>query len=264
MSGAAATRAVAWLGYLFLYLPIVALVVYSFNESDRVTVWTGLSLRWYGALLRDDQILDAALVSLRVAALAATLAAIIGTAAGMAMARSGAFPGRTLFAGMVAAPMVMPEVVTGLSLLLLFVWMENLLGWPAGRGVVTIVIAHATFASAYVAVVVRARLAGMDRSVEEAAADLGARPATVFRTVTLPAILPGVVAGWLLAFTLSLDDLVIASFVTGPGASTLPIVVFSKVRLGLSPEVNALASLMIVVVAIGIALVALLRPLRRP
>ena len=259
-------RMLAGLGFLFLYLPIAALVAYSFNASERVTVWTGLSLRWYRALAENRQILEAALVSLQVAALSASLAALLGTAAGVVLARHGRFAGRSLFAGLVATPLVLPEVLTGLSLLLLFVGLEGLLGWPAGRGIQTIVLAHATFALAYVAVIVQARLSGMDRATEEAAADLGAPPATVFLTVTLPAIWPAVAAGWLLAFTLSLDDLVIASFVSGPGSSTLPMVVFSKIRLGLSRQVNALASLLIAAVAIGAAMVVLLRPLagRRP
>jgi len=250
----------AALGFLFLYAPIVALVAYSFNASERVTVWGGLSLRWYGALLENRQVLEAVWVSLQVAASSATLATVIGTSAGLALARHPRFRGRTLFAALTVAPLVMPEVVTGLSLLLLFVALEGLIGWPAGRGVVTVILAHATFAAAYVAVVVQARLAGMDRSLEEAAADLGAPPGRVFRTVTLPLIAPALAAGWLLAFTLSLDDLVVAGFVSGPGASTLPLVIFSKVRLGLSPEVNALASLLIALVAIGAAAAFLLRP----
>ena len=243
-----------FLGYAFLYGPIVALVLYSFNASDRVTVWEGFSTRWYGELLRNEQIIDAALLSLRIATVSATLAVVLGTMAGFVLSRFGRFRGRTLMSGMVAAPLVMPEVITGLSLLLLFVWLEDLVGWPAGRGVTTISIAHITFSMAFVAIVVQSRLATMDRSLEEAALDLGARPWKVFAVITLPLIAPALVAGWLLSFTLSLDDLVIASFVSGPGSSTLPMVIFSKVRLGLSPEINALATVIIVLVALGIIL----------
>jgi putrescine transport system permease protein len=234
--------------YAFLYAPVAALVAYSFNASDRVTVWGGFSMRWYGELLRDQQILSAAWLSLQIAAASATLATALGTLAAFALARLGRFRGRGLCAGMLAAPLVLPEVVFGLALLLLFVTLEQATGWPAGRGALTIAVAHVTFALAYVAVVVRARLARFDRSLEEAALDLGARPAKVFLAITLPLIAPALAAGWLLAFTLSLDDLVVASFVSGPGASTLPIVVFSKVRLGLSPEVNALASIVVAAV----------------
>lgn len=234
--------------YAFLYAPIAALVAYSFNASDRVTVWGGFSMRWYAELLRDQQILSAAWLSLQIAAASATLVTALGTLAAFALARLGRFRGRGIGAGMLAAPLVLPEVVFGLALLLLFVTLEQATGWPAGRGALTIAIAHVTFALAYVAVVVRARLARFDRSLEEAALDLGARPAKVVLAVTLPLIAPALAAGWLLAFTLSLDDLVVASFVSGPGASTLPIVVFSKVRLGLSPEVNALASLVVAAV----------------
>ena len=245
--------------YVFLYAPIAVLVAYSFNASDRVTVWGGFSTRWYGELLRDEQILSAAWLSLQIAALSATIATVLGTLAGFALARLGPFRGRAVCAGMLAAPLVLPEVVLGLALLLFFVSLEQATGWPAGRGALTIAIAHVTFALAYVAVIVQARLVRFDRSLEEAALDLGARPARVFLAITLPLIAPALLAGWLLAFTLSLDDLVVASFVSGPGASTLPIVVFSKIRLGLSPEVNALASLMIAAaLLLGVA-AALLR-----
>ena len=241
----------ASLGFGFLYVPILILVIYSFNESKLVTVWGGFSTRWYVELFQDTQILDAAKLSLQIAASSATIALILGVAAAMTLVRFRWFRGRTWLAGMVAAPLVMPEVITGLSLLLLFVALDNWLGWPSGRGVTTIVLAHATFGMAFVAVIVQARLRDMDRTLEEAAMDLGARPATVFLTVTLPTIAPALVAAWLLAFTLSLDDLVIASFVSGPGSSTLPMVVFSKVRLGISPDINALATLMILVVGLG-------------
>jgi len=241
------------LGYAFLYLPIAALVVYSFNASRLVTVWAGFSLRWYGELAANDRMIEAAWLSLRVAALSATLALLLGTLAGFALARFGRFRGRVLFTGLVSAPLVVPEVMSGLSLLLLFVGLEQLIGWPAERGFVTIVLAHTTFCLAFVAVIVQSRLAGMDRSCEEAALDLGARPAKVFCVITLPMIAPALLAGWLLAFTLSLDDLVITSFVSGPGSTTLPMLVFSSVRLGVSPQINALGTIIVGFVAIGVA-----------
>ena len=240
------------LGFAFLYIPIVSLIVYSFNESKLVTVWAGFSTKWYGELLRNEPILNAAWLSLKIAALTASLAVVLGTLAGLALARFGPFKGRTLLSGLTTAPLVMPEVITGLSMLLLFVALEQLTGWPQGRGVVTITIAHITFAMAYVTVVVQSRLAGFDDSLEEAALDLGARPAKVFLRITLPLILPAIVSGWLLAFTLSWDDVVISQFVAGPGSSTLPMVVFSKVRLGVSPDINALATIMVTIVALGV------------
>lgn len=239
-------------GYAFLYGPIVSLIVFSFNENKLVTVWSGFSTKWYGELLRDEQILQAAFISLRIAATTATFAVVLGTLAGFCLARFRRFRGRTLFTGMVTAPLVMPEVITGLSLLLLFVALEDMIGWPAGRGITTITLAHITFAMAYVAIIVQSRLAGMDESLEEAALDLGARPAKVFLVITLPIIAPALVSGWLLSFTMSLDDLVIASFVSGPNSSTLPMVVFSKVRLGVNPEINALATIIVLVVTTGI------------
>ncbi len=242
-------------GFAFLYVPIVLLIIFSFNESRLVTVWAGFSAKWYGELLQNEQILSAAWLSLRIAATNATLALALGTLAGLVMARFGRFRGRILFSGMIAAPLVMPEVITGLSLLLTFVALDQLVGWPGARGVTTITIAHITFSMAYVAVIVQSRLIGLDPAVEEAAMDLGARPAKVFLVITLPMIAPALVAGWLLAFTLSLDDLVIASFVSGPGASTLPMVIFSKVRLGVSPEINALATIIVLLVASCIVLV---------
>ncbi len=245
----------AWLagGFAFLYLPILSLVIFSFNKSKLVTVWGGFSTRWYEALLRNTQILDAAALSVRIAAISAALAVVLGTLVAVCLTRFGPFRGRALLAGLATAPLVMPEVITGLSLLLLFVALEQAFGWPAGRGTLTIIIAHTTFALAYVAVVVQSRLTGMDPSIEEAALDLGARPAKVFFVITLPIIAPALIAGFLLAFTLSLDDLVIASFVSGPGATTLPMVIYSKVRLGLSPEINALATLLVLVVAVGVS-----------
>lgn len=246
------------LGFAFLYLPIISLVIFSFNKSKLVTVWGGFSTKWYGELLRDPQILHAAWISLQVATVAATIALCFGTLAAFALTRFPRFKTKTLLTGMVTAPLVMPEVITGLSLLLLFVSMEALFGWPAGRGLLTIIIAHTTFCMAFVAVIVQSRLSDMDESIEEAAMDLGATPARVFFDVTLPTITPALVSGWLLAFTLSLDDLVISSFVSGPGASTLPMVIFSKVRLGVSPDVNALATIIIAVVALGILIAAAL------
>ncbi len=241
-------------GFAFLYIPIVSLIVYSFNESKLVTVWAGFSTKWYGELLRNQQILGAAWLSLKIAALSATLAVVLGTLAGMVLARFGPFRGRTLLSGLTTAPLVMPEVITGLSMLLLFVTMEQLIGWPAGRGMTTIVIAHITFTMSFVAVVVQSRLAQLDDSLEEAAMDLGARPAKVFFLITLPIIAPALMSGWLLAFTLSVDDLVITSFVAGPGSSTLPMVIFSKVRLGVSPDINALATILVAVVAVGVVI----------
>lgn len=251
------------LAFVFLYAPIISLIVFSFNESKLVTVWAGFSTKWYGELLRDPQILGAAWISIKIAFTSATLALVLGTIAGFVLTRFRRFRLKNLLTGMITAPLVMPEVITGLSLLLLFVSMEITFGWPAGRGLFTIIIAHTTFCMAYVAVVVQSRLSDMDSSIEEAAEDLGAKPVRVFFDITLPVIAPALVSGWLLAFTLSLDDLVIASFVSGPGASTLPMVIFSKVRLGVSPEVNALATIMIAIVGLGV-LVAALQLLRKP
>ncbi len=245
---------VCLLGFIFLYAPILSLIIFSFNESKLVTVWGGFSTKWYGELFRDPQILGAAWISLQVALVSATLAVCLGTLAAYVLVRFTRFGGRPLLTAMTTAPLVMPEVITGLSLLLLFVSMQQLIGWPAGRGMTTIIIAHVTFCMAYVAVVVQSRLSDMDRSLEEAAMDLGARPVRVFFDVTLPVIAPALIAGWLLAFTLSLDDLVVASFVTGPGASTLPMVIFSKVRLGVNPSINALATIIIVFVALGVGI----------
>jgi putrescine transport system permease protein len=241
-------------GYAFLYVPLVLVVVYSFNDSRIATVWGGFSTRWYGELLRNDQVLDAAMLSLRVALTSATLATILGTMAGLSLARFGRFRGRTLLSGMITSPLVMPEVITGLSLLLLFVTLRWLTGWPAQRGFSTIMIAHTTISLAYVAVIVRSRLMSMDVSLEEAAMDLGARPLRVALDVTVPLVAPAMAAGWLLAFTLSLDDLVVATFVSGPGASTLPMYIFSKVKLGVSPDINALATLVIALVTVGVFL----------
>jgi putrescine transport system permease protein len=239
-------------GFAFLYVPILSLIVYSFNKSRLVTVWAGFSTMWYGRLLDNTQVLDAAWLSLKIAAINATGAVILGTLAGLALARFGKFRGRTLLSGMTTAPLVMPEVITGLSLLMLFVVMESVFGWPDGRGVTTITIAHMTLTVAYVTVIVQSRLSTLDESLEEAAMDLGARPAKIFFVITLPIIAPALISGWLLSFTISLDDLVIASFVSGPGSSTLPMVIFSKVRMGVSPDINALASIIVLLVTIGV------------
>jgi putrescine transport system permease protein len=239
-------------GFAFLYVPIVLVVLYSFNDSRLVTVWGGFSLKWYGELVHNRQIVEAALLSLRIALMSATAATLLGTLAGLALARMGRFRGRMLFTGMIAAPLVMPEIITGLSLLLLFVSMNELFGWPGSRGATTITISHITFSMAYVAVIVQSRLASMDQSLEEAAMDLGGRPFRVALDITLPAIAPAMISGWLLAFTLSLDDLVITTFVSGPGSNTLPMVIFSKVKLGVTPDINALATIIISIVAAGV------------
>ena len=234
------------LGLAFLYLPIVLLVIYSFNASRLVTVWGGFSTKWYGALFRDEQMLDAIWVTVRVGLISATLATILGTLAAVALTRSGRFRGRLLFSGMIYAPLVMPEVILGLSLLLLFV----AFGLP--RGIWTVTVSHATMTMCYAAVVVQARLTGFDRSLEEAALDLGRTPFQAFFEVILPNIAPAIAAAWMLAFTLSLDDLVIASFTSGPGSTTLPMRIYSQVRLGVNPEINAVSTLLIGMVATGV------------
>ncbi|ANP37317.1 MULTISPECIES: ABC transporter permease [Rhodobacterales] len=234
------------LGFAFLYVPMVILVIFSFNESKLVTVWAGFSTKWYSELMQNEAFLNAAWVTIKVAVFSSTIATVLGTMAAYVMVRGGRFFGRTLFSGMIYAPLVMPEVITGLSLLLLFI------GIGLDRGILTIVLAHTTFSMCYVSVVVSSRLVTFDRSLEEAALDLGCSPAEAFRLVTLPIIAPAVISGWLLAFTLSLDDLVIASFTSGPAATTLPIKIFSAVRLGVSPEINALSTIMIAIVTIGV------------
>jgi putrescine transport system permease protein len=241
------------LGFAFLYLPILILVIYSFNASRLVTVWGGFSLQWYAALLQNQQLLDSVWVTLRVAFVSSTAALVLGTAAAVVLVRLGRFRGRTLFTGMVYAPLVMPEVILGLSLLLLFVAVG------LARGFWTIVIAHTTFTLCYVAVVVQSRLVGFDRALEEAAMDLGAPPVRTFFLVTLPLIAPALAGGWLLAFTLSLDDLVIASFATGPGATTLPMRIYSAVRLGVTPEINAVSTLLIAAVTLGVIVASLVQ-----
>lgn len=245
------TLAMLVLGFIFLYAPIISLMVYSFNESRLVTVWSGFSLKWYGELFRDKQLMDAAWVSIKVAFWTAWASVVLGTMAAMVMTRMRQFPGKTLFGGLITAPLVMPEVITGLSILLLFVSIGPITGIGEQRGMLTIWIAHVTFCMAFVTVVISSRLGELDRSLEEAAMDLGANRVKVFFVITLPIIAPALVAGWLLAFTLSLDDLVIASFVSGPSSTTLPMKVFSSVRLGVSPKINALATLMILAVSIA-------------
>jgi putrescine transport system permease protein len=250
------------LGLIFLYGPIISVVVYSFNESTLVTVWSHVSVKWYEALFQDEQILHAAELSFGIALASATGALVVGTLSGYALARFRRFTGRTLFSGMVLAPLVMPEIIMGISMLLLFVGLQDLIGWPA-RGAQTIIIAHITFTAAFVAVVVQSRLTDTDLSVEEAAMDLGARPIQVFFLITLPLMAPALAAGWLLAFSLSLDDLVTTSFVSGPGSTTLPQLIFSKVKLGLNPEINALATVVITLVSIAAFVAVLLRSRRR-
>lgn len=246
------------LGLAFFYIPILLLVVYSFNHSKLVPVWGGWSLRWYKELFQSQEVWEAVLLSLQIAVVNATFATALGTLAALAMVRFGRFRGRTLFGGMLVAPLVMPEVITGLSLLVFFITLGELIGWPAQRGFTTITIAHITFSMAFVAVTVQARLTGMGQTLEEAAADLGAKPFKVLTAITIPRLTPALVSGWLLSFTLSLDDLVIASFVTGPGSTTLPILIFSRIRLGLRPDINALATIIIIVISICVAIAAIL------
>ena len=243
-----------WAGLTFLYIPILVLMFYSFNSSRRGNVWGGFSTHWYGELLRDDQILRAAWTSLQIALYSASGATVLGIMASIVLVRFGKFKGRSLFSGLVSAPLVMPEIITGISLLLLFISAEQFLGFPAGRGILTVTIAHITFCTAFVIVVVQPRIASMDRSLEEASRDLGAGPVTTFFLITLPIISPSILSGWLLAFILSFDDLVIASFTSGPGATTLPMLIFSKVKIAVSPDVNALATIIIVIVSISLLL----------
>lgn len=236
------------LGFSFLYLPIIILIIFSFNESKLVTVWGGWSTKWYVELMQNQGIKDAAWVTLKVAFISASIAAVLGTVAGMTLSRFGRFRGRTLFSGMIYAPMVMPDVIIGLSLLLMFVALA------VDRGIATITIAHITFSLCYVAVVVQSRLSSFDDSIEEAALDLGCTPAKTFLFITLPVIFPAVISGWLLAFTMSLDDLVIASFTSGPGSTTLPMKIYSQVRLGVTPEINAVSTILVGLVACGVLL----------
>ena len=245
-------------GYAFLYLPIITLVAFSFNESRLVTVWSRFSLKWYKSLLQNEGLLDAVLASFKIAGMTATVSVILGTLAAVVMVRFSNFRGRTLFSGLISSPLVMPDIITGLAVLMMFVTFEQLIGWPAYRGVMTITIAHITLAMAYVCQVIQARLKDFDRSLEEAALDLGARPLKVFVVIVMPLILPSLLAGWLLAFALSLDDVVIASFLSGPGATTLPMLIFSSIRLGLTPEITALASVIIGIVAMGVTIAGII------
>jgi len=259
------SKTMLWVGLGFLYIPILSMVFFSFNNSRLVTVWDAANsptVKWYVQLFKDHQIMSAAWLSIKVAATTASGAVILGTLAGLVLSRFGPFKGRAFLQGLTTAPLVMPEVITGLSMLLLFTAAEPLLmnwfGYQLNRGISTITIAHITFTMAYVTVVVQSRLASFDDSLEEAALDLGARPAKVFFRITVPLILPAILSGWLLAFTLSWDDLVVTQFVSGPGSNTLPMVIFSRVRLGVSPVVNALATIMVLIVALGVVLSAVL------
>ena len=247
-----------WLAavYLFLYLPLFFMIVFSFNSTRQDANFTGFSLRWYEALTRDTKIVEGFWLSLKIAAVTGVLSAVLGTFAAFVLVRYRRFPGRTVFSGMVNAPLVMPEVVIGLSLLLLMVGAQNAFGWPE-RGMLTIILGHTLLGMAYGMVVIQSRLMEMDRAIEEAAMDLGCAPARAFLSVTLPLIAPAIVAGWMLAFTLSLDDLVIASFTTGPGSATLPIRIYSEVRLGVKPEINAICTLVIALIAVVIVVASL-------
>jgi putrescine transport system permease protein len=245
-------------GLAFFYVPILSMIVFSFNRSRLATIWGGFSTQWYVKLFQNAQIMDAALLSLKIALVSATFATILGTMAGLALARFRRFRGRTLFTGLVTAPLIMPEVITGISSLMLFILMAEWIGWPGKRGFTTVTIAHITFSMTYVATVVQSRLSSMDASIEEAAMDLGSKPWQVLKDVTLPVISPAIISGWLLAFTISLDDVVITSFTTGPGATTLPILIWSKVRLGVTPDINALATIIVVAVGFVVTLSAYL------
>lgn len=239
-------------GFAFLYVPILSMMFFSFNKSRLATVWGGFSTQWYGKLFANQQVLNATILSLEIALVSATIATILGTMAGLALARFRGFRGRAVFSGLVTAPLIMPEVITGISSLMLFIWMAEFIGWPGKRGFTTITIAHITFSMTYVATIVQSRLSSMDMSVEEAAMDLGSRPWQVLKDVTLPIIAPAILSGWLLAFTISLDDVVITAFTTGPGYTTLPLLIWSKVKLGVTPDINALATIIVLVVASGV------------
>ncbi len=237
-------------GFAFFYIPILSMIVYSFNASRLVTVWGGFSTKWYVSLLSNDKVIDALILSLQIAVVSATIATILGTMAGIALARFTKFRGRVFFSGLVTAPLIMPEVITGISSLIFFIMLADWIGWPGQRGFTTITLAHITFSMVFVTTIVQARLVQSDRAIEEAAMDLGSRPWQVMFDITLPVISPAILSGWLLAFTISLDDVVISSFVTGPGATTLPLFIWSKVKLGVTPDINALATLMILTVGI--------------
>ncbi|MDW4549394.1 ABC transporter permease subunit [Defluviimonas sp. D31] len=239
-------------GFAFFYIPILSMMVYSFNGSRLATVWGGFSTKWYVSLLSNRQVLKAAVLSIEIAVLSATFATILGTMAGIAMARFKRFRGRTLFSGLVTAPLVMPEVITGIASLMLFILMAEYIGWPATRGFTTVTLAHITFSMVFVTTIVHSRLVQADEAIEEAAMDLGSRPWQVMKDITLPVISPAIMSGWLLAFTISLDDVVITNFTTGPGTTTLPILIWSKVKLGVTPDINALATITVVIVGIGV------------
>jgi putrescine transport system permease protein len=245
-------------GFAFFYIPILSLIIFSFNKSRLVTVWGGFSTQWYGKLFQNDQVLKAAALSIQIALTSATFATILGTMAGIALARLRKFRGRVMFSGLVTAPLIMPEVITGISSLMLFILMAEWIGWPGSRGFTTITIAHITFSMTYVATIVQSRLVSMDIAIEEAAMDLGAKPWRVLTDVTLPVIFPAILAGWLLAFTISLDDVVITNFTSGPGSTTLPILIWSKVKLGVTPDINALATIIITIVGIGVVLAGII------
>ena len=239
-------------GFAFFYIPILSMNVYSFNASRLATVWGGFSTKWYSALWSNTKVIEALILSLKIALVSATIATILGTLAGIALVRMGKFRGRTLFSGLVTAPLIMPEVITGVSSLIFFLLLAQWIGWPAQRGFTTITLAHITFSMVFVTTIVQARLLQFDRAIEEAAMDLGSRPWQVLFDITLPVISPAILSGWLLAFTISLDDVVITSFTTGPGSTTLPLLIWSKVKLGVTPDINALATLMVLAVGLGV------------
>ena len=239
-------------GFAFFYIPILSMIFYSFNASRLATVWGGFSTKWYASLLSNDKVIDALILSLQIALISATFATILGTMAGITLARFRKFRGRVLFSGLVTAPLIMPEVITGISSLIFFILMADWVGWPGSRGFTTITLAHVTFSMVFVTTIVQARMVQSDRAIEEAAMDLGSRPWQVLFDITLPVISPAILSGWLLAFTISLDDVVISSFVTGPGATTLPLLIWSKVKLGVTPDINALATLMVLTVGVGV------------
>jgi len=239
-------------GFAFFYIPILSMIVYSFNESRLATVWGGFSTKWYVSLFSNRQVLAALVLSLKIAFISASIATILGTMAGIALARFRSFRGRVMFSGLVTAPLIMPEVITGISSLMFFIMLAEWVGWPAQRGFATVTLAHITFSMVFVTTVVQARMIQADRAIEEAAMDLGSRPWQVLFDVTLPVIFPAILSGWLLAFTISLDDVVITSFTTGPGSTTLPLLIWSKVKLGVTPDINALATLMVLVVGAGV------------
>lgn len=245
-------------GFAFLYVPILSMIVFSFNNSRLATVWGGFSTKWYAKLLSNDQVIEAAWLSIRIALISATIATIIGTMAGIALARFRKFRGRTFFSGLVTAPLIMPEVITGISSLIFFILMAEYIGWPAQRGFTTVTLAHITFSMTFVTTIVQSRLLSADVAVEEAAMDLGSRPWQVMKDITLPIISPAILSGWLLAFTISLDDVVITNFTTGPGTTTLPILIWSKVKLGVTPDINALATITVMVVGIGVIIAGVL------